>query len=88
MRGSAGIGRIGFSKEQEREADHIAAVTLHRAGCDLQKARGFLVTMARSSNRRETGLLDTYPASPERLAAHDRAAAEILASGGRKPAGA
>lgn len=86
MQAGAGLGRISFSKEQEREADYIAAVILHRAGYDLRKARGFLVTMARASSRRETGMLDTHPAGPERLAAYDRAAAEVLASGGRLPA--
>ncbi len=86
MQAGAGIGRVSFSKEQEREADYIAAVILHRAGYDLRKARGFLVTMARASGRRETGMLDTHPAGPERLAAYDRAIAEVLASGGRLPA--
>lgn len=85
MQAGAGIGRISFSKEQEREADYIAAVILHRAGYDLRKARGFLVTMARASGRRETGMLDTHPAGPERLAAYDRAVAEVLASDGRLP---
>lgn len=80
------VGRISFSKEQEREADYIAAVILHRAGYDLRRARDFLVTMARASGRRETGMLDTHPAGPERLAAYDRAVAEVIASDGRLPA--
>ncbi|MFO1082541.1 MAG: M48 family metallopeptidase [Reyranellaceae bacterium] len=79
------IGRISFSKEQEREADYLAALILYRAGLDLDKARGFLVTMARGSGRRETGMLDTHPAGPERLAAWDRAVAEIRASNGQLP---
>jgi len=80
-----GIGRISFSKEQEREADYLAAVILYRAGFDLDKARGFLVTMARASGRKETGMLDTHPAGPERVAAWDRGVDEIRASGGRLP---
>ena len=79
------IGRISFSKEQEREADYLAAVTLYRAGLDLDKARGFLVTLARASGRKETGMLDSHPAGPERLAAWDKAVAEIRASGGALP---
>ena len=79
------IGRISFSKEQEREADYLAAVILYRAGIDLDKARGFLVTMARATGRKETGMLDTHPAGPERLAAWDQAVAEIRASNGRLP---
>jgi|tagenome__1003787_1003787.scaffolds.fasta_scaffold20847256_3 predicted Zn-dependent protease len=81
----AAIGRISFSKEQEREADYIAAVILYRADIDLDKARGILVTMARASGRRETGMLDTHPAGPERLAAWDKAVAEVRASRGALP---
>jgi predicted Zn-dependent protease len=79
------IGRISFSKEQEREADYLAALILYRAGVDLDKARGFLVTMARASGRKETGMLDTHPAGPERIAGWDQAVAEIRASNGRLP---
>ena len=79
------IGRISYSKEQEREADYFAALILYRAGVDLDKARGFLVTMARGSRQKETGLLDTHPAGPERLAAWDRAVQEIRAADGRLP---
>lgn len=81
----AAVGRISFSKEQEREADYLAAVTLYRSGMDLDKARGFLVTLARASGRKETGRLDSHPAGPERLAAWDKAVAEIRASGGALP---
>jgi predicted Zn-dependent protease len=79
------IGRLSFSKEQEREADYLAALILYRAGIDLDKARGFLVTMARASGRKETGMLDTHPAGPERLAGWDQAVADIRASDGRLP---
>jgi predicted Zn-dependent protease len=79
------VGGISFSKEQEREADYLAAVILYRAGVDLDKARGFLVTTARASARSETGLLDSHPAGPERIAGWDRAVAEIRAANGRLP---
>jgi predicted Zn-dependent protease len=79
------IGRISFSKEQEREADYLAALILYRSNVDLDKARPFLVTMARSSGRKETGMLDSHPAGPERLAAWDQAVAEIRASNGALP---
>ncbi len=80
------VGRISFSKEQEREADYLAAVILYRSNVDLDKARGMLVTLARSSGRRDTGMLDTHPAGPDRLASWDRAVAEIRASQGALPA--
>jgi predicted Zn-dependent protease len=79
------IGRISFSKEQEREADYLAALILYRSGVDLDKARGILVTMARASGRQETGMLDTHPAGPERIAGWDQAVAEIRASNGQLP---
>jgi predicted Zn-dependent protease len=79
------IGGISFSKEQEREADYLAALILYRAGIDLDKARGFLVKMARASGQKETGMLDTHPAGPERIAGWDRAVAEIRAANGRLP---
>jgi predicted Zn-dependent protease len=59
------VGTLSFSKEQEREADYLAAVILYRSGVDLDKARGFLLKMAAGSGRRETGMLDTHPAGPE-----------------------
>lgn len=79
------VGRISYSKEQEREADYLAALILYRAGMDLDRARAFLVTLARASGRNETGMLDTHPAGPERLAAWDKAVAEVRASNGRLP---
>jgi predicted Zn-dependent protease len=81
----ASIGRISYSKEQEREADYLAAVILYRAGLDLDKARGVLVKLAKLSGRQKTGLLDSHPAGPERLAAWDRAVAEVRASNGLLP---
>jgi len=81
----AQVGRISYSKEQEREADYLAAVILYRSGIDPANARGFLVTMARDSGRKETGMLDSHPAGPERVAGWDQAVAEIRASNGRLP---
>lgn len=81
----ARIGHLSFSKEQEREADYMAALILYRAGIDLDKARGLLVTMAAGSRRMSTTFLDSHPAGPERVAAWDRAVAEIRAGGGRLP---
>lgn len=78
--GGGGGGRLGvlaFSRAQEREADLLALRMLHRAGFDPDAARGMLLTMARLSGgdgRQESGLFDTHPAGPERLAAFDMAA--------------
>src|SRR5882672_1281557 len=51
-------GRRANDVGPEREADYIAALILYRSGIDPDKARGFLVTMARASGRKETGMLD------------------------------
>ncbi|WP_421997699.1 M48 family metalloprotease [Reyranella sp.] len=85
MQVGAMIGRLSFSKEQEREADYLAALILYRAGVDLEKARGLLVGMARESRRTTTTMFDSHPVGPERLAAWDRAVAEVRASGGSLP---
>jgi predicted Zn-dependent protease len=79
------IGAISYSKEQEREADYLAALILYRSGVDPDKARGMLVTMARLSRQTTTGLLDTHPAGPERIAGWDRVVSEIRASKGALP---
>jgi predicted Zn-dependent protease len=78
-------GRISYSKEQEREADDIAALILYRSGIDPDRARGILVSMARATGRKETGMLDSHPAGPERVAGWDQAVAEIRATNGRLP---
>ena len=72
------VGRISYSKEQEREADYIAALILYRSGIDPEKARGFLVTMARASGRKETGMLDGRSGRP-------RARRRLGPGGGRDP---
>lgn len=78
----ARLGRLAFSQDQEREADRLAVLILHRAGYDPSLARGFLLTMARASRRRETSVFDTHPAGPERLANFDATLAELRAGGG------
>ena len=84
----AGVARRAFSKDQEREADRLGLLILHRAGYDPDLARNFVLTMARAEARRDRGLLDlgwlrTHPVGPERLAAFDATLAELRASGGR-----
>jgi predicted Zn-dependent protease len=75
------LGVLAFSKEQEREADRLALLLLWRARSQAEAARGFLITMSRASTRRETGLFDSHPAGPERLAAFDATLAELRATG-------
>ncbi|MBU8543723.1 MULTISPECIES: M48 family metallopeptidase [Roseomonadaceae] len=79
------LGRLSFSRDQEREADHLGALILFRAGYDLDKARSFLLTMARLSDRQESGMFDSHPAGPERIAAFDQTVAQLRATQGRIP---
>lgn len=79
------IGAVSYSKEQEREADYLGVVIAYRAGVDLDKARGVVLTMTRMSGKRESTLLDTHPEGAERLAGYDRAVAAVRASNGALP---
>ena len=82
----AGVGRLVYSKADEREADYLSAYITARAGYDLGDAAGIWAKLARSGGSRATaGLLDTHPAGPERLAAWEMAESEIAASPERLP---
>ncbi|MDP1961020.1 MAG: M48 family metalloprotease [Reyranella sp.] len=74
-----------YTKDQERESTWLAALILYRAGVDLEKARGMLVTMARVQGDKDSGMMNTQLSGPERLAVWDEAVREIRASNGRLP---
>ena len=78
-------GWLAFSREHEREADYLGVVIAYRAGIDLDRARGVMLTMARGAGKRESDWLDTHPMGSERLAAFDRAVAAVRASNGALP---
>jgi hypothetical protein len=72
----------------QRTARHARlrwTLPLHRRRYDLDAARGMLLIMARLSTRQETGIFDSHPAGPERLAAYDASVARLRATGGRVP---
>ena len=82
----AGVGRLAYSKADEREADYLAAYITARAGYDLREAAGIWAKLAGSGGGQATaGMLDTHPAGPERLAAWEIAEREITASPERLP---
>lgn len=65
------IGARSYSKQQEREADYLAAYILNGAGLDLEKAGNILITLAKSDKlgtKRLQGFLGTHPSGPERVA--------------------
>jgi predicted Zn-dependent protease len=81
----ARIGRISFSKEQEREADLLAAYVLARAGYDLRAASSAFEILARLDDYATSSWRDTHPAGAERVVAWRKAVAEVEASSDKLP---
>ena len=77
MQAGSGIGALSYSKEHEREADYIAAYLMMRAGYDLNDGRSLWAKLTRASGDYETGLFDTHPSGPDRLAAWDLTISEV-----------
>lgn len=82
------IGQLSFSKEQEREADLLAAYILARAGIDLDRAGGTFDVLAKLDDKATASWKDTHPAGPERIVAWRKAVAEVRASGDQLPSAA
>jgi predicted Zn-dependent protease len=72
-------GRLSYSKEYEREADYVGAYIIDHAGYDLADARGLYRVLGGLAGVETTSILDSHPASPDRLAGFDAAAEEIRA---------
>jgi Zn-dependent protease with chaperone function len=81
----AGVARLTFSKDEEREADYLDAYLVARAGYDLDRAGRLWVKLAQNNPQEGAGPLDSHPAGPERLAAWRRTASEIRASSDLMP---
>jgi predicted Zn-dependent protease len=79
------IGDISFSKTHEREADHLAAYLMARAGYDPDAADALWVKLAKASGRMKTQLFDTHPAGPDRLAAWQKSVDEVRYSADLMP---
>ena len=85
MRLGASVGVLSFSKEQEREADLLSAYLLARANYDLQKAGRVWVVLSKMDGETHASMFDTHPAGPERVAAWEKAIAEVEASPNKLP---
>ncbi|HET6161556.1 MAG TPA: M48 family metallopeptidase [Dongiaceae bacterium] len=81
----AQVGMLTFSKEQEREADLLAAYVLARAGMDLNRAGGTFAVLAKLDDRNWASWNDTHPAGPQRIVAWRKAVASVDASGDQLP---
>lgn len=88
MNMGAQVGLISYSKEQEREADLLAAYMLSRAGYNLQRAQNVLVVLSKlpgESDRTKSFMLDTHPTSVERLVAWEKAIDEVKSNPSKLP---
>ena len=79
------VGLLTFSKEQEREADLLAAYVLARAGIDLQRAGRLFEVLAKLDGHALSGWNNTHPAGPERIVAWRKAVAEVNTSSDKLP---
>ncbi|MGE0254996.1 MAG: M48 family metalloprotease [Alphaproteobacteria bacterium] len=81
---SLGLGdrfrRLTFTTAQECEADYIAAYLLKRAGYDLSVARRVWIQLAHATDGTSAGAFRNHQGSPYRLAAWDKAVAEVETS--------
>ncbi len=79
------IGRLSYSKEQEREADLLAAYLLGRSGYDMRAASKTFEVLARLDEYATSSWKDTHPAGAERMVAWRKAIAEVEASSDMLP---
>lgn len=82
----ARAGQLTFSKEQEREADLLAAYVLARADVDLERAGRTFEVLAKLNGVATSNWNDTHPAGAERVVAWRKAVAEVEASPDKLPA--
>jgi predicted Zn-dependent protease len=85
MQFGASVGALSFSKEEEREADLLSAYLLARADYDLEKAGHVLVILSKLDGETHSSMFDTHPTGIERIAAWEKAIAEVEASPHKLP---
>ena len=85
------VGGFIFTKEMEREADHVAAYILHEAGYKLEAGRNLWVRLAREVHsgtvlgyRSLRGYFRTHPTTEARYVAWEKSIREVR-SGQRRP---
>jgi predicted Zn-dependent protease len=81
----ARVGQLSFSKEQEREADLLAAYVLARGGYDLDRAGGTFEVMAKLDDKTVASWNDTHPAGAERIVTWRKSVALVRASSDTLP---
>lgn len=75
----ATLGAVSYSKDQEREADYIAAYVMALAGYDTSQAASVMDKLAaiKSNGKKRMSFFSTHPSNPEREARLIKIAAEI-----------
>lgn len=81
------VGRLRYSKDQENEADYLAAYILESGGYDARNARTMWAKLARAGRTEhgERHSVNTHPDPAERLARWDVTVREVHANGGQLP---
>lgn len=81
------VGRLRYSKDQENEADYLAAYILEAGGYDARRARSMWAKLARAGRTEhgERHSVNTHPDPAERLARWDVTVREVHANGGQLP---
>jgi Zn-dependent protease with chaperone function len=79
------VGLLSFSKEQEREADLLAAYVLARASIDLKRAGRMFEVLAKLDDKPWASWKNTHPAGAERIVAWRKAVVEVEASSDTLP---
>ena len=79
------VGQLIFSKEQEREADLLAAYVLARADIDLERAGRMFEVLAKLDGYALSTWRNTHPMGAERIVAWRKAVAEVNASSDKLP---
>ena len=84
-------GGLMFTKEMEREADHVGAYILHEAGYELEAGRNLWIRLAREARsgtplglRSMRGYFRTHPSTEERYIAWEKSTKEVR-SGHQRP---
>jgi predicted Zn-dependent protease len=81
------VGQLRYSKDQENEADYLAAYILEAGGYDASRARSMWAKLARAGRTEhgERHSVNTHPDPAERLARWDVTVREVHAYGAQLP---
>lgn len=87
MKMGAAVGNLSFSKDQENEADYLAAYFMNKGGFDLKKGRTMWIKLGKlgTTEHGQRHSLNTHPDPAERLARWDKTTIEIITNPAASP---